>query len=51
MAPDTEFQLRLIWEEETAVAVNPVGLAGVVHASWVFALTQVVNPETQVELF
>ena len=51
MAPETEFQLRLICDEETAVAVSPVGLAGGVQAAGVVALTHVVNPETHVELF
>ena len=51
IAPATAFQLRLICEEETAVAVRPVGVDGGVHTAGVVALIQVVCGEEQVEFF
>ena len=51
IAPETAFQLRLICDEETAVAANPVGLEGGMQLLGVVALTQEVNPETHDALF
>ncbi|MFN8297262.1 MAG: hypothetical protein U0T69_13780 [Chitinophagales bacterium] len=41
----------MICEEETGVAVNPVGLEGGVQLGGVVALVQDVNPDTQEALF